>query len=308
LLPSLPGGLSLSFTLDGDTVAEAGVESATASAEALLYGPASGLVERLSGLDPLSPVSYRLLASLALQDASEGERRRLAVLEVERAASHLGWLSGFAHLNGLEPVRREAARLELRLRRLPVDHLEHEHVSGDLLEAADRLARGIDRTPLLSRRLYGVGVLEARDTEMGGPVARAAGRREDLRLESADYEALGFEPVLAEGSDALSRMRVRLAELQQSLYLARDALRRATGSGLAPAYDAASGSGSAAVETPRGPATLWISIEGGEVVEAELIVPAQAALALAESVAEGRELGDALVGVASLDISPWGAG
>jgi Ni,Fe-hydrogenase III large subunit len=62
------------------------------------------------------------------------------------------------------------------------------------------------------------------------------------------------------------------------------------------------------VETPRGPATLWISVEEGEVSEAELIVPAQAALALAANVAEGRELGDALVGVASLDISPWGAG
>lgn len=320
VLPGLPGGLSLSFTLDGDTVAETGVGSVAGGGEALLRGTATGLPARAGNLDPLSPLAYRMLVSLALEEASnvslpEEERLyRLAAVEVERAASHAGWLSSFAYLLGMEPARRTAARLELRLRRLcgasEGGELRQDHISADVLEAAARLSARIDRAPLLRRRLRGIGVLETQNTEMGGPLARAAGRSEDLRLESADYETLGFEPMLEEGSDALARLRLRLAELRDSLELAREALRRA-GRPEGSAGDAAaagSGAGAASIETPRGPATLWLAVEGGEVVEAQLIAPSQSALALVENVAVRRELGDALVGVASLDISPWGLG
>lgn len=324
LLPGLPGGLSLSFTLDGDTVAGTEAASEARGTGGQLYGPAMGFAARLGGTDPLSPFAYRLLAALALEDAAaeiapDGERLlRLAALETERAASHAGWISGFAYLLGLEPARREAALLEIRLRRLPGGPLrdgtlEPDHLSRDILDAAAGLSARLNRAPLLRRRLYGVGVLEADEAAgVGGPVARAAGLREDLRLGDADYESLGFEPVLDGERDAMARLRIRLAELRQSLRLARDALQLQRGAGpggvSASGRVVDSGSGSASVETPRGPATLRLTVEGGEVVEAGLTAPSEAALALAGPVSEGRELGDALAGVASLDLSPWGLG
>ena len=317
LLPGLAGGLSLSLTLDGDTVAEARAEALTGEAGKLLYGPAPDLPGRLSALDPLSPISYRLLATLALEDASgasavEEERyRRLAALELERAASHAGWISGFAHLLGLDLLSRDAARLEITLRRLLAAPLEPDMLDHGRPES-ESLSRRLNSRllrRLLRSRLRGVGVLEAEDAATaGGPVARAAGRLQDLRAGDETYEALGFEPVLGDGSDALARLRLRAAELEQSLRLARAALGRLPEP--ARKVEAArfpdSGSGRAIVETPRGPAALSLALDGGEVAEARLQTPSEALLALAGTVAEGRELGDALAGVASLDISPWG--
>ena len=56
----------------------------------------------------------------------------------------------------------------------------------------------------------------------------------------------------------------------------------------------------------RGAATLRVMLEGGEVTGFELDVPSTKHLELVGPVAEGEELADALVGVVSLDISPWG--
>lgn len=313
LLPGLAGGLSLFFTLDGDTVAEARAQALTGGAGSLLHGPAPELAGRLSALDPLSPVSYRMLAMLALEDASgasaaEDERyQRLAALELERAASHAGWISGFAHLLGLDLPSHDAARLEISLRRLLAAPLKPE--SLDHGQQGGELSRSLNGSRLLQSRLRGVGVLEAEEAaRAGGPVARAAGRFQDLRAGEEIYDALGFEPVLDDGSDALARLRLRAAELDQSLRLARAAFRRLPEGGvkIEAARIPDSGSGYARAETPRGPAVLSLALDNGEVADARLEAPSAALLALAGTVAEGRELGDALAGVASLDISPWG--
>ena len=317
LLPGLPGGLSLSLTLDGDTVAQAQASVQTSSTEKILHGPASGLAGRLSGLDPLSPFSYGLLATLALEDAagattSGNERlRRIATLELERAASHSGWLSGFATLLGLDLLGREAARLELSLRRLLAEPLDQESNDRDFQSSAASLSHSLNRSRLLRSRLRGVGVLERRHLAgVRGPIARSAGHARDQRAEDADYGALGFEPVLENSSDALARLRLRAAEMKQSLQIAREAMRGSANSGRPPEATQVvdSGSGRASVETPRGAAALSLRIDDGEVSEAQLELPSAVALELAENLAGDQELGDALAGVASLDISPWGLG
>lgn len=317
-MPGLPGGLSLTLSLDGDTVAGAEASAQTADAERLLYGPASGLTGRLSGLDPLSPISYGLLATLALENAAgatvadDQRLRRIVALELERAASHAGWLAGFASLLGMELLGRDAARLELRLRRLLAEPLNRETDDHRSLQPmAHALHRRLNGSRLLRTRLRGVGALEAEKAAGAeGPVARAAGHRKDLRAADADYGALGFEPVLEADSDALSRLRLRAAELPQSLRLAHTALQgvREPGRKIEAARVAGADSGRASVETPRGAATLTLELEGGEVSRASLELPSAASLKLAETLAVGRELGDALAGVVSLDISPWGLG
>ena len=303
LFPGLPGGLSLTFTLDGDTVAEAEAGS-TVGVRAWedLAGPVESFVERLAELDPLSPFSYRLLALRAVESAAgagvdEGvEIARVGALERERAAGHLNWLAGFGHLIGYSWLARRAEELQLALLRADAGDL------ADVRAGVRKLARRVERTPLLRRKLAGVGKV-ADLAWATGPVARAGGRRTDARVEEGAYRSLGFEPVVVEGDDALARLRVRMAEAERSLGLMEEAGARVVPPGLPEA--AASGEGTAAVETARGTARLAVTLEGGRVTVAQLETPSTGHMRLVELVTEGWELGDALAGVASLDLSPW---
>jgi NADH-quinone oxidoreductase subunit D len=306
LFPGLPGGLLLTFTLDGDTVAEAEAASAVSGPVlAGLSGAAAGFVEGLAGLDPLSPVAYRLLATRAIENATgaaadEPEAlARVGALERERAASHLGWLAGFAHLIGYAWLKRRAAKLQLAV----VRARGVGEIVG-LRAEVRKVARRVGRTPALGSKLRGIGRLPG-DAETRGPVARAGGRTTDARAEDKTYLGLGFEPVVLGGDDALSRMLVRLEEIGRSLDLAARvgsiSVRTAVPDG------ALFGAGAARIETPRGAAELKVQLAEGIVGRFELVTPSSKHLALARAVVEGEELGDALVGVASLDVSPWGA-
>jgi len=304
LFPGLPGGLKLAFTLGGDTVEQVECGSVTGG-RGYLTGPAASLPEAMRRLDPLSPLSYRILACRALESAlgREADEKtalaRVSVLEQERAASHLSWLAGFAHVIGYEWLSRRAGELQFAVQRI-----EAGDVSG-LRREVERLSRRVERTPLLRRRLAGIGEL-SEPCGTTGPVARVAGISEDARAGEEQYGALGFEPVVRNDGDALERLRLRLAESERSLALIEAAGYHETGSAF-PEIDLeeASGSGEATVETPRGAATLSLSLEDGEVREAGLHPPSETHLRLVEDVTLQREVGDALVGVGSLDLSPW---
>jgi Ni,Fe-hydrogenase III large subunit len=305
LLPGLPSGLSLTLTLDGDTVAnteaEPGIEGWTSSED--LTGSAGSFADRLTRLDPLSPVSYRVLALRALEDASgvapdeQATLARVGALERERAASHLNWLAGFGHLIGYGWLERRAARLQLAVFR-PMDPGGIARLRSEV----GQLSRRVGRTPLLQRKLRGIGRLPD-GAETSGPVARAGGVPADVRAGEEAYRGLGFEPVVLDGDDALARLRVRLAEVERSLELVAEA-RAISIPEPSPNADV-SGTGDAAAETPRGTATLRVMLERGVVKDVELDTPSAQHLRLVESVAEQHELADALVGVASLDLSPW---
>ncbi|MDQ3317207.1 MAG: hypothetical protein M3522_07735 [Actinomycetota bacterium] len=307
LFPGLPGGLALTLTLDGDTVARAnarGIEG-RASADDLVV-PAETLADRLARLDPLSPVAYRELALRALESAVAGiqpdERTvlaRVGAVEKERAASHLGWLSLFGCLIGYHWLEDRAGSLQIALvRAADIDEVAW------LRDEAGRLSRRVERTPLLRRRLGRIGLLPEGAKPLG-PLARARGVAADARADEDVYRSLGFEPVVRDGDDALSRLRVRLAEIEQSLDLVQKAGEMTLPE---PARNGEpSGEGSATVETPRGAATLRVTAKWGAVNTVELDEPTARHLGLIPSVAEQRELADALVGVASLDLSPWGA-
>jgi len=319
LFPGLPGGLALSFTLDGDAIAAATVAPGTIvrGLDATWPGPAASLPERLARLDPLTPVAYRLLAVGALEDAvgvvvdTAMAATRVGALERERAASHLGWLALFADLLGDRWIAGRAAALQLALLRTDdVAAIERLH------SVVGAFARRVRHTPYLRRRLTGVGALHAADEAAPrrmarftagslprGPVARAAGRPDDARIADPAYRRLGFTPIVRDGKDAWARLDVRLTELEQSLDLIL-----AAGTVTMPERLLSvgmGGDGAATVETPRGAATLRLTVEGGVVRDVTLDTPSVHNRTLIKKAAEGREVADALVGVASLDLSPW---
>ncbi len=303
LFPGLPGGLNLTLTLDGDTVAEAtpGIEGWSSTED--LSGPAERFADRLALLDPLAPVAYRVLALRALEDAADvtlDERTplgRVGAMEHERASSHLNWLATFAHLLGYGWLERRAGELQLALLRA-TDAEEMGRLAGE----ARKLARRVGRTPLLRRKLKGIGPLPG-GARAFGPVARAGGSAADARATEGAYRELGFESAVRDGNDALSRLLVRIAEIQQSLDLVRKAGSVSTPEGLPEG--APTGTGTATVETPRGAATLRVILDEGAVSAVELETPSTAHLGLVEDLVLQQELADALVGVASLDLSPW---
>ncbi|MDF1521478.1 MAG: hypothetical protein P1P87_01490 [Trueperaceae bacterium] len=316
--PGLPSGLALTLWLDGDTVAQVEVASPVGSRKSDLSTGSGDLAERWSRRHPFAPAAYRRLVEAAA-GGPPLDLGHVAALELERAASHLNWLADFGHLLGYAWLERHAAAWQRRLRTgCDLDRLAA--LEPKLLAVLQR----VPRTPLLARRLTGVGVLDADELEgVGGPVARAAGLVRDARLDEPRYRSLGFEPVVRPEGDALARLSVRLDEIRRSVTLALAAYRA---HGAAGAMGAARpeverrserpvepGSGAvvdpparaARIETPRGVAALQLRTNGDGAAEAVLETPSTAVLPLVEKLAVGQELADALVAISSLDLSPW---
>ena len=302
--PGLPGGLRLDLILDGDAVAEAKAESQMGSGDLL---PEAGMtpeafVDRLAALSPLSPVAYRELACRALERATgqsaaaDTANARVAAVERERIASHLNWLAGFGAQTGCGWLEAGAGALQKALRTADMD---------EIARLAPRIAtflRRVHRTPLLHDKLSGVGRLTGGGA-LSGPAARASGEAVDARSDDPVLKALGFVVLTGAGDDALARLTQRTREITQSI----DLISR-VGAIEAPIpmeIGTASGNGDAVVETPRGAARLRLTMTDGKITAAEIGTPTAAHIALIGTVAEGRELGDALTAIGSLDISPW---
>jgi Ni,Fe-hydrogenase III large subunit len=307
LFPGLPAGLAVMLTLDGDTVAAAELDAGHVHRDIVtsLSGPAATLADRLAALDPLAPVAYRVLAAKALA-AVQGpdgpdtvDRAGIGAVERERATSHLAWLAAFLDLLGAAALAERAVRLQLKAAQASDVATMH-----GLRPKIERLLRDVARTPLLGPRTAGIGRL-APDAvrHASGPVARASGQPTDARAESAAYRALGFAPVTRERGDVHARLQVRLAEIIQSLDLIEASGTIGLTLPMGPAH--LSGSGVATVETPRGTASLHVVVHHGQVHQAHPGTPSSALGPLVPIVVDQAELADALVAIASLDLSPW---
>lgn len=284
VFPGLPGGLKLTLTLDGDGVTEGqatslvGMTTEGNEDEAM---DADTLIEHLSTAMPLAPVSYRLLACRAIEQAAGLEDDpatagpRTAALERERLASHLGWLAQLGRQLGFAWLTQRASSLQLEIGGASKQRLT------ELEPALQTLATRLGRTPLLKSRLKGIGLLPPDTSDLRGPVARAA----------------------KESGDAWARLWQRLTEISASLDLIKSGgepelpVLRDIGDG--------SGTGEAAVDTPRGEARLSLKLERGKVKSYQLDTACSHHIDLVAKLVEGQELGDALLAVGSLDLSPW---
>ena len=301
--PGLPAGLDLNLTLDGDTVVETRVRSLLGAGPALAdMADASDLCDALAALVPLAPVAMRELACRALESAAGGQvtpdaaAARAVAVERERIVSHLGWLAGFAGQTGMVWLERRAAALQLALRDLPADEIARRAGS------VRALLRRVRATPLMKAKLAGIGHLDG-DASVGGPVARASGRKKDARAGDPVYTALGFAIVTQTGGDALARLRQRCDEIAQSLDLIASAGEIAIP--VSPDIGTISGQGTAEIETPRGPAQLDLTLEAGRIASAKITTPFAAQIDLIDRLTAQTELADALTAIGSLDLDPW---
>lgn len=276
--PGLPGGLTLELELDGDTVVSAKTGSLTGPQDLLQNGPlaAADYVAALGAQMPLATVAYQLLACRAIEAAAKAtptedtNTARSAALARERITSHLLWLSQLGRQLGLKGIEREAATLHLLV------HAAAPEAITALGPRLKRLATKARRTWFLSRRLATVGTLPP-EAAWDGPT-------------SADTTAAG-------------RLAARLAEISTSLIEVSKA------TSLTPPalvdIGKATGTGQANVQTARGLASLQVELREGAVVSATLETPSSRHVSLVNPLIEQQELSDALVAIASLDLSPW---
>ncbi|MCF6325057.1 MAG: hypothetical protein L3J89_12170 [Gammaproteobacteria bacterium] len=302
--PGLPSGLQLTFSLDGDTVAGSGSSSLTDNIPLLKTIPMHGgcFVKHFLSLDPLTPVSSQLLICQAMENAAgirvdaNTEKARIGALERERVASHLNWLVLFAQQTGFSWLARKAGFLQLKFLNADINNIIALKLD------VQKLINRIQKTPLLKPRTSGIGQLPAND-DLCGVVARASGVENDVRSDNDIYADLGFKSLNRNESDAWARMQIRLAEMLQSLQLIE-----AVGIIEIPTMielDEISGTGKSQIETPRGKASLEVVLEKGFVTSATLETPSAYHIQLIETLTSQQELGDALIAVGSLDLSPW---
>ncbi len=302
--PGLPSGLQLTFSLDGDTIAGVETHSITENTALLEHSPmhAGCFVKHFLSLDPLTPVASQLLICQAMENAAKVAiddntvKARIGALERERIVSHLNWLVLFAQQIGLAWLARRAGLLQLKFLDANIQEVTA------LKSALQKLIKKTRNTFLLKTRTSGIAYVIAND-KLCGVVARAAGINNDIRSSDKMYTSLGFKTILRQEADTWARLQIRLDEMQQSLALI------AAAGAISPAemikLDEITGIGRSQIEAPRGKTTLQLSMDKGFVTAIELTTPSSHHLSLLNSLTDQQELGDALIAVGSLDLSPW---
>ena len=162
-----------------------------------------------------------------------------------------------------------------------------------------RLVELYDNTASLQDRTAQTGILRAdyaRQFGAGGYVGRASGRGFDARkaLAYPPYGELTFEVPTRNAGDVDARVWIRIKEVEQSLSLIEQAMRRlpdgAIRAELKPASEPCEGMGF--VEAFRGDVLAWLRLEGERVARCHLRDPSWFQWPLLEVVIEGNIVAD----------------
>ena len=262
--PSTHGVLRLVLELEGETVVNAdttigylhtGIEK---TAEEKKWQQIIPLVERM---DYLAAQSNSLAFCLSVERLLGVEDKmpqrvrdiRVLIAELQRIASHLVWLGTHALEIGAVSVMMYCFReRELLLNinemlagfRLFPSYLRigglredlppgfHEAVTSFLDHfpaAIDENEDLLTKNQIWLKRTKDVGVLTAQDTMdygLVGPIARGAGVGYDVRkaFPYSGYETYEFDVPTATSGDVFDRYTVRMAEMRESVRIARQAL------------------------------------------------------------------------------------
>jgi Ni,Fe-hydrogenase III large subunit len=162
-----------------------------------------------------------------------------------------------------------------------------------------RLVELYDNTASLQDRTAQTGILRAdyaRRFGAGGYVGRASGRGFDARkaLSYPPYGELSFEVPTRDAGDVDARVWIRIREVEQSLSLIEQVMRRlpdgAIRAEIRPASEPREGMGFA--ESFRGDVLAWLRLDGERVVRCHLRDPSWFQWPLLEVVIEGNIVAD----------------
>jgi formate hydrogenlyase subunit 5 len=222
--------------------------------EGKLPGPAVVLAERVSGVGSLAHALAYCQAVEAAGGCTPPPRAqwlRVLLAEMERLYNHLHYLGHLAHTTTLKVGEAEGKLLEERIKQLNARltgsrflrnvltpgglrrDLVPQDWLGDALEGLrpqiDGYTHRLANTDSHLDRLITTGVLDRRtafDQGATGPIERGSGLDRDLRRDHpyVAYGALHVAVPVREPDDADARFEVRIAEIDASLDLIRQAL------------------------------------------------------------------------------------
>ena len=265
--PSTHGVLRLVLELDGEQVVKVapdigflhtGIEK---TMESKTYQQAVVLTDRMDYLAPLSNNLVYALAVEKLMDVEIPERAqvvRVLLVELQRISSHLVWLGTHA----LDLAAMSVFLYAFREREQILDI--YELISGarmmtsyirigglaydlpaDFVPTVDaflqQMPARIDEyedlltaNPLWLERTVGVGVINGEDAValgLTGANLRGSGVPYDARkaMPYSGYETYDFEVPVGKTGDTYDRYKVRIAEMRQSVKIAKQALERLSG-------------------------------------------------------------------------------
>ena len=307
----------------------------------------------IARLTTTSNVHHTLAMSLAVEDAWDMQVStpvhitRTLMAELERAYSHLGDLAALAVSTGLPVPQMQYLHLKEAVLRLNFSLFGHRYLRGsivpgglftadwpqdtdpvgcvrvvsDVLDQAEAVAAGLQRTSSFLDRLHGAGRIPASTVEWGrpvGPVGRASGLGLDVRQVRpyADYADFDLQVPVETAGDAYARFRVRVQELSESLTVVRRILggwhpgdARSAGSdppvlGGAPVRE----HGIGVVEAPRGLLAYSVRFApSGRIAALEIATPSARNWAVVpETMANGNILQDFPIVDASFALSVAG--
>ncbi|MEW6045056.1 MAG: NADH dehydrogenase (quinone) subunit D [Bacillota bacterium] len=260
--PSTHGVLRLILELDGENVAKAEAEigflhtGIEKSAENLTWQQAITVIDRMDYLSPLSNnLGYVLAVEKLLQ--IEAPRRvqyiRVLLTELQRIASHCVWLGthaldlgaqsiffyAFDLREGILDILEEASGARMNPSYFRIGGLARDvppsfarMVDAYLREFPKRMAQLrsiLDENPVWLARVRRVGAISPEKAiawGLTGPNLRATGVPYDVRkaFPYSGYQEFQFEVPVGEHGDVWDRYVVRMAEMEQSASIARQAL------------------------------------------------------------------------------------
>ena len=272
--PSTHGVLRLILTIDGERIVKAdpdigylhtGIEK---TAEVKTYQQALTVTDRMDYLAPLNNNLGYSLAVEKLLGITVPERVshiRVLLVELQRISSHMVWL-GTSGLDAgamsmfLYCFQERENILDLFEAvsgvRMMTSYIQPGGLMADLTpeflgqvsKVLDRLEEKmgmyyglLEQNPIWLHRTKGIGILSpqmALDFCINGPVARASGVNWDLRRDRpycsySDYE---FNVPLRHTGDAYDRYMVRMEEMDESLKICRQALKKIVPPGVGVPY------------------------------------------------------------------------
>jgi Ni,Fe-hydrogenase III large subunit len=320
------------FTANGETVVrlEERLGYVHKGIDSLMIGAPLDKAARIAGrTSGDSTVAYGFAFARAVEAALEIEPPpraaylRALMAELERLANHLGDIGAVCNDAAFALMHAQCGILRERVlraadacfgHRLMMDRVVPGGVSRDLpAEGAatlralldelrrvfPRLINLYDNTASLQDRTAATGVLRgelARQFGAGGFVGRASGRAFDARRRPgyAPYDQLEFDVARFDTGDVNARVWVRIREVDQSLNLIEQILRRIPAGPvrIEVGGEGRSGEGMALVEGFRGDVLAWLRIDNGRVARCCLRDPSWFQWPLLEAVIEGNIVAD----------------
>jgi NADH-quinone oxidoreductase subunit D len=347
--PSTHGVARLVVDLDGDTIVNVephigylhrGVEKLV---ENRMYMQSPPYMEKIDYVAPMAVDELYVATvekALNVEVSEKAAYARIILLELQRIASHLffigsvtndlgqsftGFMWGFMDRDKILKLLENATGqrmfyVNMRLgginREFPQDF---EYQTKEFLDYLEKRLKDyenfIEKNPIFIQRMKGIGVLNIDDAiNLGvtGHVLRASGVKYDVRKNNTyyKYSELNFHTKILSDGDNLSRFRIRMMEIRESIRLIRDSfykIQKADGSMIGMPVKLFSPKPTNKIsivnrELPRGEGLMYMVADDKKPYRLSIRAPTFINLAALNKIAKGHKLADLFSIFGTLDM------